>query len=278
MAADPTIPAPVPESAESGIQVLDRVVGLLGLLGKANEGGAQLSRLAIGLGLSASTTHRLLAALEHHGWVERVEGGRRYRLGTALIGLAGQAAEGTGLRRLCRPALTRLTGESGETTFLIVRSGLNAVVVDRQEGTYVIESLTSGVGGLIPLGVGAGSAAILAGQPQADIEEVLAANAARYAQFGTTEAQVRRRVQQIQADGYLLSDDSMISGLAVLSVAIRPAGHNVTAAIAMNFIASRLDQAARQAFLGLIRQEAVRIEAALALPGSLSRPSSIGIP
>jgi hypothetical protein len=45
----------------------------------------------------------------------------------------------------------------------------------------------------------------------------------------------------------------------------------------MNFIASRLDQAARQAFLGLIHQEAARIEAALALPGSPPRPSSIGI-
>jgi DNA-binding IclR family transcriptional regulator len=276
MSADPTPATAAPEPAESGIQVLDRVVGLLGLLGEANDGGAQLSRLAAGLGLSVSTTHRLLAALEHHGWVERVEGGRRYRLGTALIGLSGQAAEGTGLRRLCRPALTRLTGETGETTFLIVRSGLNAVVVDRQEGTYVIESLTHGVGGLIPLGVGAGSAAILACQPTADIEEVLAANAARYPQFGTTEVQVRRRVQQIQANGYLLSEDSLISGLAVLSVAIRPAGHNVIAAIAMNFIASRLDTAARHASLGLIRQEAQRIEAALAQPASLPRPSSIG--
>lgn len=257
--------------AESGIQVLDRVVGLLGLLGEASGSGAQLSRLAAGLGLSASTTHRLLAALEHHGWVERVEGGRRYRLGTALIGLAGQAAEGTGLRRLCRPALTRLSGESGETTFLIVRSGLNAVVVDRQDGTYVIESLTHGVGGLIPLGVGAGSAAILACQPQAEIEAVLSANATRYPQFGTTEERVRRRVKQIQADGFLLSDDSLIAGLAVLSVPIRPAGHMVTAAIAMNFIASRLDEAARQSFLGLIRQEIAGIEAALATPGQ-TRP------
>lgn len=269
--ADPS-PSPAPSApAESGIQVLDRVVGLLGLLGEASGSGAQLSRLAAGLGLSASTTHRLLAALEHHGWVERVEGGRRYRLGTALIGLAGQAAEGAGLRRLCRPALTRLSGESGETTFLIVRSGLNAVVVDRQDGTYVIESLTHGVGGLIPLGVGAGSAAILACQPQAEIEAVLSANAARYPQFGTTEERVRRRVKQIQADGFLLSDDSLIAGLAVLSVPIRPAGHMVTAAIAMNFIASRLDEAARQSFLGLIRQEIAHIEAALATPGQ-TRP------
>lgn len=274
--ADASFSAIPSVTAESGIQVLDRAVGLLAVLGEAGSSGAQLSRLADGLGLSASTTHRLLAALEHHGWVERVEGGRRYRLGVALIGLAGQAAEGTGLRKLCRPALTRLTRESGETTFLIVRSGLSAVVADRQDGSYVIESLTHGVGGLIPLGVGAGSAAILASQPAPEIEAVLAANVHRYPQFGTTEARVRRRIEQIQAEGHLASDDSLIAGLAVLSVAIRPAGRVVTAAIASNFIASRLDKAAQHAFLTRIREEVATIEAALILPVGLPRTSRNG--
>ncbi|MDJ0390727.1 IclR family transcriptional regulator [Roseomonas sp. E05] len=263
-------------STESGIQVLDRSVRLLNLLGEAGHGGMQLSRLAAGLGLSASTTHRLLAALEHHGWVERVDGGKLHRLGAALVALAGQAADGTGLRRLCRPALARLSGESGETTFLIVRSGLNAVVVDRQEGAYVIESLTQGVGGLMPLGIGAGSAAILASQPEAEIEAVLAANAARYPQFGSSAERVRQRLRQVQAQGYLMSDESLIAGLAVLSVAIRPPGHAVTAAIATNFIASRLDTAARLAFLRRIRQEVAAIEATMAVPGATQRPTRSG--
>lgn len=269
-------PVPPPPAAESGIQVLDRLVGLLGLLGEAGGHGAQLSRLGAGLGLSASTTHRLLAALEHHGWVERVEG-RRYRLGAGMIGLVGQAADGTGLRRLCRPALARLSAESGETLFLIVRSGLNAVVVDRQAGAYVVESLTQGIGGVMPLGVGAGSAAILASQDPAEIEAILAANATRYAQFGTSLAQVRDRIGQIQAQGHLLSDHSLIQGLAVISLAIRPAGHNVTAALATNFIASRLDAAARQTLLHRMRQEVAAIEAALTLPRQLPPPFRNGV-
>jgi DNA-binding IclR family transcriptional regulator len=264
--------------AESGLQVLDRVVGLLSLLGEAGGGGMQLSRVATALGLSASTTHRLLAALEHHGWVERADGGKRHRLGAALIALAGQAADGTGLRRLCRPALARLSDESGETTFLIVRSGLNAVVVDRQDGSYVIESLTQGVGGLMPLGIGAGSATILASQPEAEIEAVMEANAARYPQFGSSVEQVRRRIRQVQADGYLMSDDSLIAGLAVLSVAIRPPGHAVTAAIATNFISSRLDTAARLAFLQQIRREVAAIEAMMAVPSASQRSARNGDP
>ncbi|WP_159994112.1 IclR family transcriptional regulator [Roseomonas sp. 18066] len=261
---DANPPAPAAAGpAESGIQVLDRAIGLLQALGQTGNNGLQLSRLAAQQGLSLSTTHRLLTALERHGWVERVAGSKRLRLGLALLGLSGQAADGSGLRRLCRPALLQLSGEFGETFYLIVRSGLNALVVDRQEGAYVIESLTQGIGGMMPLGIGAGSAAILAAQPQAEIEAVLGANAARYPQFGTSLEQVRRRVQQVQQDGHLLSDDSLISGLAVLSVPIRPRGHVVTAALATNFIASRHDAAGRQAFLDRIRQEAATIEAGL---------------
>lgn len=267
----PDAPVPDPLDGTSGIQVLDRMVGLLGLLGEAGAGGQQLSRLAAALGLSVSTAHRLLAALEHHGWVERVEGGRCHRLGAALVALAGQAADGTGLRRLCRPALARLSGESGETTFLIVRSGLNAVVTDRQDGAYVIESLTQGVGGLMPLGIGAGSATILASQTPAEIEAVLAANAARYRQFGSSAEQVRRRVEQVRSEGYLMSDDSLIAGLAVIGLAIRPPGRAVTAAIATNFIASRLDAAARRQFLARMRQEAAMVEASLAVPAAILR-------
>ncbi|WP_176849486.1 IclR family transcriptional regulator [Belnapia rosea] len=272
MPRPPAKPGPASPVAESSIQVLDRAVGLLRQLGEAGAGGQQLSRLADALGLSASTTHRLLAALEHHGWVERVDGGKRHRLGAALVALAGQAADGTGLRRICRPALARLSGESGETTFLIVRSGLNAVVVDRQEGDYVIESLTQGVGGLMPLGIGAGSVAILAGQPLAEIEAVLSANAGRYAQFGSSLEQVRHRLARVQADGALMLDDSLIAGLAAISLPIRPPGHAVTAAIAVNFIASRLDAEARQALLERMRREVAAVEASLAVPATLSRP------
>jgi DNA-binding IclR family transcriptional regulator len=257
---------------ESGIQVLDRAVGLLQALGQTGNGGMQLSRLAVQQGLSLSTTHRLLTALERHGWVERVAGSKRLRLGLALLGLSGQAADGSGLRRLCRPALLELSAEYGETIYLIVRSGLNALVVDRQEGAYVIESLTQGVGGMMPLGIGAGSAAILAAQPAAEIEAVLAANAARYPQFGTSLAQVQRRIDQVQQEGHLLSDDSLIAGLAVMSVPIRPRGHAVTAALATNFIASRYDAAARLGFLDRLRAAVAGIEAGLSASAAAATP------
>ncbi|WP_431282518.1 IclR family transcriptional regulator [Humitalea sp. 24SJ18S-53] len=263
-------------AATSSIQVLDRVVRLLERLGEAGDGGEQLSRLAAGLGLSASTAHRLLAALEQHGWVEREDATRRHRLGTRLIALAGRAAEGTGLRRICRPALLRIAAETQETTFLIVRSGLNAVVVDRQEGSYVIESLTQGTGGLLPLGIGSGSLAILACQPEAEVEAILAANTARYREYGTTATAVRTSLGGIREQGYMLANGSLIQGLSVIAMPIRPTGRDVTAAIAINFITTRLEPANRQAWLTLLTQEVQSIEAGMSPPPRQNRPPKKG--
>ncbi|MGK7864775.1 IclR family transcriptional regulator [Falsiroseomonas sp. E2-1-a4] len=263
-------------AATSGIQVLDRVVRLLERLGEAGEGGEQLSRLATGLGLSASTVHRLLAALELHGWVDREDATRRHRLGTRLIALAGRAADGSGLRRLCRPALLRISAETQETTFLIVRSGLNAVVVDRQEGSYVIESLTQGIGGLLPLGIGSGSLAILACQPEAEVDAILAANATRYGEYGTTAEAVRTSLSGIREQGFMLANGSLIQGLSVIAMPIRPAGRDVTAAIAINFITARLAPANRQAWLSLLTREVQSIEAGMSLPTRRTRPTKNG--
>jgi DNA-binding IclR family transcriptional regulator len=112
--------------------------------------------------------------------VERNGATKRYRLGLALLALGAKAADTTGLLRLCHPTLMRLASQTGDTAFLMARSGFNTVCVDRQEGTYIIDSLTGQVGGQIPLGVGPASQAILATMPAREADVVIDANADLY--------------------------------------------------------------------------------------------------
>ena len=137
-----------------GTQLLDRAVAILKFLGDTGESGARISEITEHVKLTGPTGHRIIAALERHGLIERESATKRYRLGMSLFALGALAADGTGLRKVCRPALLRLASKSGDTVFLMARSGFNAVCVDRQEGTYIIDSLTGHVGGQIPLGVG----------------------------------------------------------------------------------------------------------------------------
>ena len=77
----------------------------------------------------------------------------------------------------------------------MARSGFNAVCVDRQEGTSIIDSLTGHVGGQIPLGVGPVGEAILAFLPPDESRAVLDANESRYTDYnGLTATEDAREI------------------------------------------------------------------------------------
>ena len=190
--------APPDTEQATGTQLLDRTVSVIKLLGTFGEKGARMSEIAESLGLKTSTAHRIVTALERHGLIEREHATKRYRLGLALFALGATAADGTGLRKLCRPALLRLAGETGDTVFLMARSGLNVVCVDRQEGSYVLDSLTGHIGGQIPMGVGPASQAILAFLPEDEADAIIEANAPLYARVSW--AQRQQDSQQLAAD------------------------------------------------------------------------------
>lgn len=225
----------------AGTQLLDRAVAIMKLLGDAGERGLRPVELSEKLGLTSTTTHRIVTALERHGLVERESATRRYRLGLSLFAMGATAADGTGLRRLCRPALVRLASETGDTVFLMARSGFNVVCVDRQEGTYVLDSLTGHIGGQIPLGVGSASLAVLAFVPVAEAEAVIAANEARYAAFnGLTAADIRQELPLIRERGYTIDQGHLVAGISAVAVPIAPKGRDVVAALAVNMTSSRL--------------------------------------
>ncbi len=249
------------EARPSGTQLIDRAVAVLHVLGQAGQDGCRLSDLAGAVGLSLPTAHRIVGALERHRLIERDKRRRTVRLGLALFALGAEAADGTGLRRLCRPALLRLSGATGESLFLMARSGLDTVCVDRQAGSYLLESLTRHVGGVVPLGIGSASMAILAYLPHEEIEAVLTANAARYASYGVEVETIRGYLAQGRRDGFVTTDGHMIAGIAALAVPIRAEGSDVTAAIAINLTSARLTESRKAQMLGMMREEIAKIEA-----------------
>lgn len=266
-------PPPNTEQAATGTQLLDRTVSVIKLLGSFGEQGARISEIAESLGLKTSTAHRIVTALERHGLIERERSTKRYRLGLALFALGATAADGTGLRKLCRPALLRLANETGDTVFLMARSGLKVVCVDRQEGAYVLDSLTGHVGGQIPMGVGPASEAILAFLPEDETEAIIEANAPLYDRYrGLTADKIRRRLPQIRAQGYALDDGDLVAGISAVAVPILPPRRDAVASIAINMTSARLGPERLNGLLELLQTQVRRIEEAInPLEGTLSR-------
>ena len=255
-----TTPPPDAEPA-TGTQLLDRTVGVIKLLGEFGEKGARMAEIAESLDLKTSTAHRIVTALERHGLIEREHTTKRYRLGLALFALGATAADGTGLRKLCRPALLRIATETNDTAFLMARSGLNVVCVDRQEGSYILDSLTGHVGGQIPMGVGPASEAILAFLPEDEAEAIIDANAPLYARYHSLSAdKIRSRLPQIRAQRYALDHGELVAGISALAVPILPPKRDAVASIAVNMTSARLAPERLTTLLDLLQAQVARIE------------------
>ncbi|RWI89927.1 MAG: IclR family transcriptional regulator [Mesorhizobium sp.] len=249
------------EEKATGTQLLDRSIAILNHLGELGRGGARVSEIAEAFGLNMSTAHRIIAGLERHRYIERDETTKRFRLGLALFALGAKAADTTGMRRVCHPALMRIAAETGDTVFLMARNGFNTVCVDRQDGGYRIDSLTGQVGGQIPLGVGPASQAILAMLPPNQAEVILETNAPQFERYhGLTADEIRNALPEIRRRGYAVDDGHLVEGISAIAVPIILEGGNVAGALAINMTSARLRRSSAGDFVQILRREIHEIE------------------
>ncbi|MDB5370616.1 MAG: IclR helix-turn-helix protein [Roseomonas sp.] len=242
---------------------LPRALRILRLLGEADHPGLRLSGIADATGMPRPSAHRILRVLVAEGFVEHDAAVHRYRLGLPLFLLAAKAGQGAGLRDLCRPGLLRLTAELGETVFLMVRNGHDAVCIDRSAGPLPIRSFTGDIGGRVPLGVGQGSTAILAWLPAEEQAEIIRHNLPRIEEFGgADEAALRAELARVRREGFCAAY-GILPGMAGLGVPVMGADGHAVAALSIGTTTDRLGPARREFVAGLLRQEAAAIAARL---------------
>jgi DNA-binding IclR family transcriptional regulator len=217
---------------ETSVSSLHRAVQILKeLAAGAADGGQRVSDLAKALGYTQATTHRLLQQLVDEGLVVQNADNKRYALSLDFFALAARAGDSGSLRERCRPALLRLGASLGDSVFLLVRAGFDAMCLDRWEGPFPIRSFTGDIGGRIPLGVGQGSMAILAHLPEAERDEVMRHNVPRIRHLGALdEVYLRTEAARVQRQGYANTNSGLIEGMAGVAVPVFDANGRVVAA------------------------------------------------
>src|SRR3712207_2625284 len=163
----------------SGSQSVDRALRLLALVGRGADRGTQLSDIVKASGLNKPTARRLLLALMRAGLVEQEPQTRRYYLGEEAYVLGTLASRRHGLLELAMESLRNLSQITMDTTFVSVKRGNYAVCLHREEGTYPVRTQALQAGNQHPLGIGAGSLAMLAALDDIEVERVLAAKIGR---------------------------------------------------------------------------------------------------
>ena len=126
---DQTSPVGGTTGPRSGTQSIERAVALLECVG-ASERSLGLSEIARAVGLTPSTTHRLLRALVVAGYVEQEPTTEQYRLGLGIAVLGQRALEHAGYR-VAKPVLDGLSARTGESVSLGIRRGNEVVVIEQ---------------------------------------------------------------------------------------------------------------------------------------------------
>ncbi|PUA20753.1 IclR family transcriptional regulator [Glaciimonas sp. PCH181] len=238
-----SLPSTSPDAASQnlGTQSLERSIGLLKLVAANSHSGLRLVDLVRLSGVERPTAHRMVQSLMKHGLLSRPTGSTRYVLGEYCRELGAQFADRLDLRAICDPVLRAVSEETGNSSFLIIRMGLDSMCVARVIGSYPIQVVAVRVGNRQPLGVGAGGLALLATLPRAEQEECLHANAHRLTGYGSLNVSTLRAIiSATQNRGYAVIGHYSVPGVIGVGVTLRNSAGKVLGAITTASIDSRM--------------------------------------
>lgn len=234
-----------------------RAFAVLRALAANPEQGSRVTQIAQRIGLTQSTTHRVLQTLLAQGMVEQDASSKLYRLGIDFFSLAAAAGHAGNLRSVCKPAMLRLCASLGDSIFLLVRSGFDAVCLDRCEGPFPIRSFTGDVGGRVALGVGQGAMAILAHLPDAEREEVMRFNLPRLREYAVyDEVYLLTEIERVRSQGYAGSNTGLLDGMAGVAVPVQDSAGTTVAALSVGTLATRLNAERLPTVVELLKREA----------------------
>lgn len=252
---------------------LARAVQIVRTIAGRGPDGVSMAELVRSSGLPRSTLHRVSQMLVDAEWLERDEAGRFF-LGRELHAIGLAAAMHHPIERLAAPCLLDLKREVGQTIYLSVVAGDDAVCVARYESSLPVQMLVLNVGSRQPLGLGAGGMALLAALPEATIRRVIEVNRPRYMERGAfDEAAFRVAIASARQAGFAMHDGLFTHGISGLGVAVKDAAGYPLAAISTAFVSQWLDARDREKCVRAMRNAAQEIAREL-LSGRNGRPAS----
>ena len=248
----------------SGAQSIERMATLMRAICANNDEGGRLVDLSRQAGLRQPTVRRMLKSLIGQRMVMQDEATRRYFLGHAIYEFGLTASRRFNLRDFCQTSLDRIATQTGDTAFLMVRSGTDAVCVDRREGAFPIKAFALNVGDRRPLGIGAGALALLSRLPDADVQALAHANSDLLAKYGVLDLEaLLALVRRTRELGYALHDARAEPGIKMIGMAICNSREEPVAAISVSAIASRFTAKRRGELIHLLSEQIRAIEARL---------------
>jgi len=210
-----------------------------------------ISDLAKRLGLAKSTVHRLASTLLEQGMLEQNAGDGKYRLGLALFELGTLVRRKMDFTVEARPYLRTLAEKTGETVHLAILDHDSVLYIITHESKQALR-MGSKVGTRVPVHSTAVGKALLAFQPEEEVERIIAQGLPASAPNTVVDAKaLRRELALVRARTYAIDDEESEIGLRSVPASIRSHSGNVVAAIS---IAGPVHRMTKKMLLGWVRE------------------------
>ena len=224
---------------ESQVRAVTRAVAILEQFTLAHP-ERNLTEISASIGLSKSTTHRLLGTLSSAEMIEFDKRTGRYRLGLKVFRLGSVVSKGMELLKQADPLLESVAAETDESSFLLVADGNEALCVRRFDGSSDVRVLTLEQGAHSTFNCGSAQRVLLAHLPEERWEEIVSRHVRRMTQYslvGSDELERDRR--EIRERGYCVAWEDVTLHACALGAPVRDVSGEVIAAVSISGIVQR---------------------------------------
>jgi IclR family acetate operon transcriptional repressor len=210
---------PLPRPPSNGVESLDRGLRLLQLL--RDDGSVRVSDAATHLGTARSTAHRLLSTLVYRGFAV-IDDDHVYRPGPSMDAGVARLAWTKELRRICHPHLVLLSRRAGQSSNLMVRTGLRVRFLETVEASTPRRTRDR-QGVIMPASRASGGKALLAGLSDEELT-TLYADARDDERLPDAElSRLLRELASVRVQGYAVNRGETERDVAAVGAAIEVA-------------------------------------------------------
>jgi DNA-binding IclR family transcriptional regulator len=253
-------PAAQPGRSTQPVKSADRTLEVLEVLA-ATPRRRSLIELARELDIPKSSLHGILRTMVQRGWVETDGTGLRFGLGVRALQVGAAYLDSDDSMGLLHGILDELSARFGETVHLGRLDGSNVVYLAKRESTHRLR-LYSAIGRRLPAHATALGKALLAEQPDGDLDTRLTRPLARLtAATLVDEGELRRDLAAVRERGYAVDREENTEGITCFAVAV-PLAAPAVDAISVSVPTTRLQDQTEELVSTALRRAVEQLRAA----------------
>lgn len=242
------------------IDAVDRALRLVVLLREQRR--LSVKSAAEQLGVAPSTAYRLLSALCYRDFAVQ-DRDRQYRAGPQLSDSASSTLSRAALRRLARPAIELLHGQTRETAHLMVLTGTDVLFIDGVEAEQALRiGLRTGI--RLPAYCSSAGKAMLAALPKAEVDQLHRGGLAPWPNSQLSDlAGLHRQLALVRKQGYAVNQEESEQGVVAVGACVRDQAGRPLAGMSVSVPSARYRRSDLARYAAAVQEAARKAEGRL---------------